>query len=102
MLVAKNSPEILVLRLVNNDEIITNVIQQDDKEYIVENPFILIMTQEGGMQYSPMLVMGEAGAPITIYKSGVVARTIPSKKMKDVYEKSTQKIVMPIKQGIII
>lgn len=101
MLVANQSPEILILKLSNSDEIIVNVLSQDDAEYTVENPFVLIMGQQG-MQFSPMLIMGEEGATQYISKAHVVSRTKPSANMLEGYKKSTTKIVLPAKQGIIV
>lgn len=101
MLVSKQTPEIFVLKLSNSDEIIVNVLSQDANEYTVENPLVLIMAQQG-MQFSPMLIMGDEGAPQYISKAHVVSRTKPSVSMLASYEKATSKIALPTKQGIIL
>jgi len=100
MLVTKTTPEVLILKLSTGDEIIALVTTKTDDAYIIETPYLLIMTQSGP-QYSPMLIMGAEGAPIEISKLHVVAKTVPSKNMLAGYEQSTSKIAIPSKTGII-
>ena len=101
MLVQKNKSEIAILKLCNGDEVITKITDSTDLEYTVESPFVLIMGQQG-MQFSPMLIMGDVDHPVTINKCSVVARTKPSKNMATGYENATCTIAVPAKSGIII
>jgi hypothetical protein len=101
MLVQKNKDEIVILKMCNGDEIITKITNTLVNEYTVENPFVLIMGQQG-MQFSPMLIMGDGDEPVTINKNSVVARAKPSKTMLTSYESATSKIAIPSKPGIII
>lgn len=101
MLVQRNKEEVRILKMVNGDEVIAKVTSQSDTEFVVENPFVLIMGQQG-MQFSPMLIMGDPEVPVTLYKSSIVANADPAKGMLQGYEKATSKIAIPTKPGIII
>lgn len=101
MLIEKNKDSVRILKLINGDEVIAKVTSQTDGDLIVENPFVLIMGQQG-MQFSPMLIMGDPDVPVTLYKSSIAANAAPAKNMLQGYEKATSKIAIPSKQGIII
>jgi len=92
---------IMVFKLSNSDEVIAKIVEYDDKDFIVESAFVLIMGQKG-MQFSPMLIMAEPDSKVTINRSNIVARCPPSKTMLGAYEQATSAIVLPSKQGIIM
>ena len=101
MLIEKQKVDISILKLCNGDEVIAKVIGTNDQEYTVENPFVLIMAQQG-MQFSPMLIMGDPESEVQILRASVVAKAKPAKGMLTGYESATSKIAMPQKQGIIV
>src|SRR4249919_3190049 len=102
MLVNKlTTPEVWILKLSNSDEVIAKIVDYDNDEYFVTNPYVLVAGQKG-LQFSPMLLMGDIDSRVSINKSNVVARCKPSKSMLESYEQSTSAIALPIKQGIII
>ena len=104
MLVQKSVQKtgVTVLKLSNNDEIMANIISQDDYAFVVENPCILVLDNNGKPVFAPMLVMGEAGTRVPIYKHGVVATSVPAKNLLVIYEQTFAKVIMPTRQGIII
>ena len=103
MLVTKPlDKEIAILKLCTSDEVICTIVKHNDTSYVVESPYVLVMAPNGGAQYSPMLIMGADDTDVEIMFSSVVAKAVPSKNMKDSYEKATSKIIVPTKSSIII
>lgn len=93
--------EVLVLKMCNGDEVIATVKDRTGDTYTVENPFVLIMTQQGA-QFAPMMIMADMDSSIEIHRPNVVSTGKPTKNMLEGYKKSTSKIVVPSKPGIII
>lgn len=96
----KKTPYVHVFKISTGEEIITRVVSEDDKEYMIEKPLQLAMGQQG-FQFVPFMVMTDAGKPQSLKKDKIVSDASPSPKTESQYESITTGIALPQKSSII-
>ena len=95
----KNTPYIAVFKIHTGEEFIASVIEENSTHFIIKNPLCLVPTATG-MQFAPLLMMGDSSKPIELNKP-VVATTVPTGDLEANYESITTGIALPKKSAII-
>ena len=103
MLVSKlNKDDIITLKLVTGEEVITKVIENKDDCLIVSKPFAFIM-QKVGPAMAPMMISADWETnPVYIYKQGVTMTANPENKIKSAYLNATSTVFTPDKPSLVV
>ena len=102
MLVSKrNKDDIITLKLVTGEEVITKVIENKDDCLIVSTPFAFIMQKVGPAMAPMFLSVDWEKSPITIYKSAITMMATPKDEFITGYNGVSSNIVTPPKPKII-
>lgn len=100
LLQRQTTPYIRVFKLVTGEEIITKVTSEDDKEYTIEKPLQMGMTQRG-LQFAPTVIMMDPDKAIQLPKDKVIFQGPPVPELESQYESATTGIALPQKGSII-
>ena len=80
--------DIVTLKLITGEEIITKLISTEDNFYKVNKPLVLSMTQQGPAM-TPFLLTAELEAEITLPKTSVIAMAKTESSTSNHYIKGT-------------
>lgn len=100
LLQKQTTPYIRVFKLVTGEEIITKVTKEDEKNYTIEKPLQMAMTQRG-LQFAPVAMMMDPDKSIELSKEKIVFQGPPVSELENQYESATTGIALPQKSGII-
>ena len=102
MLVSKlNKDDIITLKLVTGEEVITKIIENKDDCLIVSKPFAFIMQKVGPAMAPMFLSVDWEKSPITIYKSAITMMATPKDEFIKGYNGVSSSIVAPPRSKII-
>jgi len=101
MLLQKQTlPYIRVFKLVTGEEIITKVTAEDEKQYTIEKPLQMGMTQRG-LQFAPTVIMMDPDKAVDLPKDKVVLQGPAMPEVESQYESITTGIALPQKSSIL-
>lgn len=80
--------EIISLKLVTGEEIITKLVSIDDNSYRINKPLVLSLTPQGPAM-TPFLLTAELEAEITLPKSSIIALASTETTTANQYIKGT-------------
>lgn len=101
MLLQKQTPPyIWVFKLVSGEEVIAKVIEEDERNYKIEKPLQMGMTQRG-FQFAPVVLMMDPDKPLSLPKEKILLQGPPVSELESQYESATTGIALPKKSAIV-
>ena len=93
---------IQLIRLTTNEIIITEVLEESEEYLTLKEPFALIPTNDGKLNFIPWSPLGEEDTPVKMYTKHVVYYATPKKDVLDNYNDIFSNIIKPESAGKII
>jgi len=89
--------EVRVIKLLNGEEIVAEVLTEDDNSVKIQNPLFLTMKPDGSSGFMPWLPIAlEKGTEITLEKSKFMFPMLnPTKNVDAVYKSAFGAIITP-------
>jgi hypothetical protein len=93
--------DVVTFKLSNGDEMIAKLVEENDSDYIVSKPCVVILTNEG-IKMIPIMFTGDSEKNVPISKKHVMMHTTSVDKAQDSYIQTTTGIQPVSKGGIIV
>jgi hypothetical protein len=97
----RSFPCVMVFKLSTGEEIIANVTEDKQSNYVVEKPLQMAMGQQGP-QFAPFMMMADMDKVMPLNKALLVSYTDANPKIEEQYRTITSTIALPKKQSIIV
>ena len=97
-----NKESIQIIRLMSNEVVITEVVDQDDEFITLKEPFALIPTQDGKLNFIPWSPLSDPGTSVKMYIKHIVYYATPSEDVLNNYLDIFSSIITPPSAGKII
>lgn len=88
----KELPYISVFKIQTGEEFIAKITAETMMNFTISKPLCMVPTEKG-LQFAPLLMMGDLDKPVTLNKTNVVATVPPQAKLETAYEEATSPIV---------
>ena len=93
---------IKIIRVLSQELIISTIAKEDEEFLYLKDPFALIPTNDGKLQFIPWSPLSEEDAPVELYKKHVIYYTTPNADVLANYNDIFSNIITPQSAGKII
>lgn len=90
------------MRLNSNELVIAEIIDEDEEFLTVKEPFALVPTNDGKLNFIPWSPLSEEDTTVKLYTRNVVYYATPSKDVVENYQDIFSNIITPQNAGRII
>ena len=97
-----NKDAIKIIRLQSNEVIITEVLDEDDEFVTLNEPFAMVPTNDGKLNFIPWSPLSKEDTPVKMYKKSVVYYAVPNEEVIENYLNIFSSIITPAQAGKII
>ena len=94
--------KIQLMRLNSNELVIAEIIDEDEEFLTVKEPFALVPTNDGKLNFIPWSPLSEEDTTVKLYTRNVVYYATPSKDVVENYQDIFSNIITPQNAGRII
>ena len=91
-----------LIRLTTNEMVIAEVVEQDDEFLTLKEPFALIPTNDGKLNFIPWSPLSDADTTVKMYTRTVVYYATPNEDVLANYKDIFSNIITPPSAGKII
>ena len=91
-----------LIRLNTNEMIIAEVVEQDDEFITLKEPFALIPTNDGKLNFLPWSPLSDADTTVKMYTRSVLYYATPNEDVLNNYKDIFSNIITPQSAGRII
>ena len=91
-----------LIRLQSNEMVIAEVSMEDEEFIYLQEPFALVPTNDGKLNFIPWCPLNEEGTPVQVYKKNIVYYAIPNEDVTNNYKEIFSNIITPPSSGKII
>ena len=91
-----------LIRFASNEMVIADVEKEDDEFLYLQEPFALIPTNDGKLNFIPWCPLNAEGTPVEVYKKNVVYYATPNEDVINNYKEIFSNIITPPNSGKII
>ena len=93
---------IKLIRLISNEVVIADVVEESDEFVILKEPFALVPTNDGKLNFIPWSPLSEEDSTVQLYTKHVVYYAKPNEDVLGNYNDIFSKIITPQSAGKII
>ena len=86
----------------SNEVIITEVMDEDDEFVTIKEPFAMVPTNDGKLNFIPWSPLSKEDTLVKMYKKSVVYYAVPSDEVVENYTNIFSSIITPQSAGKII
>ena len=90
------------MRLNSNELVIAEIIDEDEEFLTVKEPFALVPTNDGKLNFIPWSPLSEEDTTVKLYTRNIVYYATPSKDVVENYQDIFSNIITPQNAGRII
>lgn len=94
--------KIQLMRLNSNELVIAEIINEDEEFLTIKEPFALVPTNDGKLNFIPWSPLSEEDTTVKLYKRNIVYYATPSKDVMENYQDIFSNIITPQNSGRII
>ena len=94
--------KIQLMRLNSNELVIAEIIDEDEEFLTVKEPFALVPTNDGKLNFIPWSPLSEEDTTVKLYTRNIVYYATPSKDVVENYQDIFSNIITPQNAGRII
>ena len=87
-----NNGDIITIKLVTGEEVITRFIEETTNTFIVNKPMVLVPTQKGNFGIMPLVFSGDINTNVPLQKTATIMVTIAKKEVASEYTKEVSGI----------
>jgi len=93
--------DIVTFKIANGDEIVAKIVSEDENEYVLSKPTVVIPTQTGGLKLIPALFSVNPDKNISLSKKHIMIDSVTVEEVSAYYTSATTGIQVPAKSKII-
>ena len=93
---------IKLIRLMSNEMVVTEVVEENDALITAKDPVALVPTKEGSLSFVPWSPLSEENTTVGIYTRNVVFYATPNEEVIRNYKEIFSTIITPQNSGKII
>ena len=93
---------IQLIRMMSNEMVVLEVVEENDDYLIVKDPVGLVPTKEGSLSFIPWSPLTEPDTYVKVYKRNIVYSTTPNEEVIKNYKEIFSTIITPQNSGKII
>ena len=91
-----------LIRLQSNEVIISEVLERDDEFIYLKEPFALVPTNDGKLNFIPWSPLSADGSQVKLYLKHIVYYATPNEDVVKNYQEIFSNIITPQNSGKII
>ena len=93
---------IQLIRMVSNEMVIVDVVEEKDNYLMVKDPVGLVPTENGSLSFVPWSPLTEENTALKVYTRNIVYCTTPNEEVVRNYKEIFSSIITPQNSGKII